>query len=104
MNGLIRFFRGASWQAGFSLSYLRRWFATPRAERLGLPMPRLHKLPICWARGHVYHGHSFVILSWRLQFCTCCGEEIAGRTRWDDIESRPDDIPEWEYGYEDDYA
>lgn len=76
-----------------SLRYLARLAATRRGEPDGFPLVRLHKLPVCWATGHVFGRGSVVIDPCRLEFCSRCGEEIAGRASYQElVPRRADDI------------
>ncbi len=79
-----------------SLDYARAIEATPADERRGWPELRAWRLPRCWLREPTWAGASISITCYTLQFCECCGEEIAGCTRWDQIEPRPlddEDLP-----------
>ncbi|HEY5804881.1 MAG TPA: hypothetical protein VIT90_14405 [Lysobacter sp.] len=79
-----------------SLDYARALEVTPADERRGWPELIWWRLPMCWMRGHTWAGASFAITCYTLQFCERCGEEVASRTRWDQIEPRPlddEDLP-----------
>lgn len=81
---------------GPSIGYVLAVHRTPLADREGLTRPRWWRLPICWLRGHRYGRRgAFEIVPWRLEFCPCCGEEVAFRTRWSQLQERPgeDDLP-----------
>lgn len=75
------------------------------AYRSKLSMPRpanalftLHprRAILCAIRGHRFHGPAYVC-SWQLQFCRCCGYEIAGRTSLEDVDFRPTDEIDWHH-------
>lgn len=83
------YLRAVGFRVELSTRFLRRLRDTPRADRTLIQGPRLSRMPLCWLRGHRFEGQSFVIVSWRMQFCTCCREEIAGRTRWSEISPQP---------------
>ena len=99
MNRVSWRYRGMVLRFRFSMRYLKRWRETPPIERLRLPAPNRFKQPICWLRGHVFPGQVFEVTPWQLQFCTCCSEEVAGRTRWDDISPRPVGFLDWQCEY-----
>lgn len=88
-----------------TLRYARALRKTPPGQREGLPRLRWWNLPLCWVSGH-RHGRRgvFEISPYRLEFCSCCGEEVAGRAAWSQIEPRPlddDDMP-WDWDGEED--
>lgn len=86
---VLMYLRGLATRLEFSARFLRRLYNTPPADRFLMRSPRLLLMPLCWIRGHRWGGDAFLIVSWRAQFCQCCGEEVAGRTRWTDITERP---------------
>ncbi|MGO4222108.1 hypothetical protein AB4Y64_09690 [Lysobacter sp. TAF61] len=85
-----------------SLDYARALETTPADERRSWPELRAWRLPMCWLRGHRWPGTSFSITAYTLEWCECCGEEVAGRTSWAQLEARPIDLDElpW-FGFED---
>lgn len=92
--------------AGETFRWIWCYFArTAPADRFGLVPSRIIKAPMCWVRGHDWadrHG-AICITNWTLQYCQCCGQEIAGRTGFHQIISRPDDLDWWdEHGRFDD--
>lgn len=86
--------RGFASRVGLSLRYAATLQRTPINDDLAAPRLRWWRWPTCWRQGHSFEQQAFFSIdSWRLRFCTCCGEEIAGRTRWSQIQPRPDDEP-----------
>lgn len=96
---LIRYLQEVGYRVDFSAYYLCKLRAAIRdsEDRAGLPKPKLHKLPLCWLRGHDYQGDAFVIVPWRLQFCRCCNEEIGGRASWEGVPVRDPDDADWDW-------
>lgn len=94
----MRRLRALASEIGWSMETMRKQRQTPLPDRAGLPTIRWWKLPLCLLRGHSWwrDGRGYIeITGWRLQFCQCCGQEIAGRTSWAQIDSRPDDADDF---------
>lgn len=83
-----------------SLRYAEALKATPASDRIG-PGLQAVKLPICWIRGHTWPAltGAFEICAFRAQWCDRCGEEVAGRVAWSQLEPEPaidgEDLPWW---------
>lgn len=75
-----------------TVEWLWKYWRTAPADRFGLVPRQIVKAPLCWWRDHDFGPGGAAITSWRLQFCQCCGEEIAWRTGFHQIDYAPDDL------------
>lgn len=78
-----------------SANYLLLRLRTPAIARDGMPGFKWWRAPQCAVTGHDWVG-PLEIVSWRLQHCERCGEEIAHRTRWTEIQARETPLEPWE--------